>query len=48
MMAHGEIPEMLAKEARMCTDSKEEAEEYVLERVDGVSLDWPDGCDQWS
>jgi len=48
MMAHGEIPEMLAKEARMCTDSKENAEEYVLERVDGVQLQWPDEFDEWS
>jgi len=46
MMAYGEIPEMLAKEAKMCSDSREEAEEYVLERVDGVRLDWPEGFDE--
>ena len=45
MMAQGEIPEMLAEEATMCTESKEEAEKYVLERVDGIRLEWPDGFD---
>jgi len=42
MMVEGEIPEELAKEARMHTKSIKEAEEYVGERIDGVRLRWPD------
>jgi hypothetical protein len=48
MMVQAEIPEELAKEARMHTKSIDEAEDYVGERIDGVRLQWPDldegGC----
>jgi hypothetical protein len=47
MEASAEIPEMLAKEARMCSDSRDEADEYVMERIDGVRLEWPEGHDDW-
>lgn len=47
MEANAEIPEMLAKEARMYSDSRAEASEYVIERIDGVNLRWPDGYDDW-
>ena len=41
-MFEAEIPEPLAKEARMNSRTPEEANEYVLERVDQVRLVWPD------
>lgn len=36
-----EVPEMLVKEARMCTETPEEAKEYAAERIDSICLRWP-------
>ena len=41
-MIEAEIPESLAQEAKMNSRTIEEAEEYVMDRVDQVRLVWPD------
>jgi len=41
-MIEAEIPEPLAEEAKMNSRTIEEAEEYVMDRVDQVRLVWPD------
>lgn len=37
-----DIPEDLAREALMYTDTHDEAERYVLDAVDEIELQWPD------
>jgi len=42
-MIEAEIPEPLAKEAKMNTTTRQEADEYVLEKVQDmdIKLTWP-------
>lgn len=45
MEVEAEVPDMLVTEARLCTDSEEEAKQYAADRIDSIHLRWPDADD---